>query len=105
MDCEMEYVGPLSGLPEDIWRCNVHRDNFTFKRGILPEVCPVASCEARDIFAYVIGVGLGEFWRAHDDELYEEHSLWLEAHGLHDEEEPLEDTFVGYSDDGEEVYL
>ena len=39
------------------------------------------------------------------DELYDEYSLWLEAHGLHDQEEPPEDTFVGYSEDGEEVYL
>ena len=59
-----------------------------------------------DIFAYVIGVGLGEFWQDEShDELYEEYSLWLEAHGLHDQEEPLADTFVGYSDDGEEVYV
>ena len=59
-----------------------------------------------DIFAPMIGVGLGEFWQVEGhDESYEEHSLWLEAHGLHDQEAPLEDTFVGYGEDGEEVYL
>ena len=39
------------------------------------------------------------------DELYEEYNEWLEAHGLHDEEEPPEDTLVGYDEDGEEIHL
>lgn len=39
------------------------------------------------------------------NDLWHEYNEWLEAHGLHDQEEPSEDTFVGYSEDGEEVYL
>lgn len=39
------------------------------------------------------------------DDLWGEYNLWLEAHGLHDQEEPPENTFVGYGDDGEEVYV
>ena len=52
------------------------------------------------------GVDVGEFWQIEgQDGLYEEYSLWLEAHGLHDEEEPPEDTLVGYGEDGEEIHL
>lgn len=39
------------------------------------------------------------------NDLWYEYNLWLEAHGLHDEEEPPEGTFIGYDDDGEEIHL
>lgn len=39
------------------------------------------------------------------NDYWDEYNEWLETQGLHDEEEPPEDTFVGYDEDGEEIHL
>jgi len=45
MECELEFIGPISSEQLDVWRCKAHRYNFFHKRNEEPTACPVARGE------------------------------------------------------------